>query len=368
MFKKLRIAYFMHVDWNWAKQRPHFIFEGLSEVYDVDLYCVKSFGKSSLTSKNKRKDQLRKNYFSINKIPLSGKVRTLKWFERLSNSKLSKGMLDRYDIIWITSPVMLHFIPKHWLAGRKVIYDCMDDYLSFNRNQSKLKKHQSYEEELIKASKLVFASSGTLKDRMLKRYSTYFNNINIEVIQNGITEKWLDFNFEHFKRNSSSKSYNIVYSGTIGDWIDFDSLVYLLESETEISIQLIGPIDTKVVKHPRLNYIGPVSHEELPNYLSNADAFIMPFQLTDLVMTVDPVKMYEYISFVKPIFSIYYQETKKFAPFVKLYSTKEELHSYVKESLCQNDNKKDIETRREFLKNNTWAERLKCVITKIEEL
>ena len=40
---------------------------------------------------------------------------------------------------------------------------------------------------------------------------------------------------------------------------------------------------------------------------------IMPFKLNELVKSVDPVKLYEYINYNKPIISIFYQEIKRYS-------------------------------------------------------
>ena len=35
--KRKKILYIMHVDWNWIKQRPHFIAEELTTWYDIKV-------------------------------------------------------------------------------------------------------------------------------------------------------------------------------------------------------------------------------------------------------------------------------------------------------------------------------------------
>jgi len=40
---KSKILYLMHVDWEWIKQRPQFIAEGLSKFYDVHVFFPVSY-------------------------------------------------------------------------------------------------------------------------------------------------------------------------------------------------------------------------------------------------------------------------------------------------------------------------------------
>ena len=45
-----KIVYLMHVDWNWIKQRPHFIAGELSHFYDVEIFYRSSLLKQSTQS------------------------------------------------------------------------------------------------------------------------------------------------------------------------------------------------------------------------------------------------------------------------------------------------------------------------------
>lgn len=57
------IIYIMHIDWNWIKQRPQFIAEGLSNKYKIEVFYKYSF--------KRRNYQKRKNIIkniTLNKI------------------------------------------------------------------------------------------------------------------------------------------------------------------------------------------------------------------------------------------------------------------------------------------------------------
>ena len=84
----------------------------------------------------------------------------------------------------------------------------------------------------------------------------------------------------------------------------------------------------------------------------------MPFIINDLILSVDPVKLYEYINFNKPIFSIYYDEIKRFSSFIKFYSSKQELSQLLSNSDEILVKKYDEESRRDFLKENSWNVRV----------
>ena len=45
------IVYVMNVDWNWIKQRPHFIAEGLNETHDVHVTYQHRYGRAGFQNR-----------------------------------------------------------------------------------------------------------------------------------------------------------------------------------------------------------------------------------------------------------------------------------------------------------------------------
>ena len=99
----------MHIDWDWIKQRPHFLYEELTKNYSVDLYYIHKFydGRTNAIS-NTRMIYSDSSVRVIKKIPLSGKISLLRSIEKILNYRIIQ-YLKRYDYFWITSPLMLDF-------------------------------------------------------------------------------------------------------------------------------------------------------------------------------------------------------------------------------------------------------------------
>src|SRR5690349_18391814 len=118
----------MHVDWDWIKQRPHFLYEELTKIYEVELYFIHKVidSKAHYVRNTKASNGARK----IKKIPFSGRFPILRLIERLLNRRLIKSV-TLYDVVWITSPLLLDFIPAEIIKRKIVVYDCMDDFLGF---------------------------------------------------------------------------------------------------------------------------------------------------------------------------------------------------------------------------------------------
>jgi teichuronic acid biosynthesis glycosyltransferase TuaH len=80
----------------------------------------------------------------------------------------------------------------------------------------------------------------------------------------------------------------------------------------------------------------------------------MPFVVDDLVRSVNPVKIYEYIYFDKPILSIYYPGLERFKKFIDFYINKEECVSIIEKCLISSTKKYSAFEREIFFLENTW--------------
>ncbi|MEC0258401.1 glycosyltransferase family protein [Paenibacillus lautus] len=245
----------------------------------------------------------------------------------------------------------------------------MDDFLGFFSGFDGIRRLKQLEVGLMKRADVVFTSSSYLREKMKSIYRFELKDPP-NLVNNGISstlfERGGNGNFGNIGVLKTGGFLNIMYMGTVGEWIDFDIIINILREKPNVKFTIIGPIDTKVPRHSRINYVGPVEHNQLPDYALLADALIMPFRLNELVRSVDPVKIYEYIFFQKPVFAINYKEMHKFLPFVTLYSNKEELLQLVEDL---QDGKAEVHSKAEiitFLKQNTWDVRCKQIVSILE--
>lgn len=121
-----------------------------------------------------------------------------------------------------------------------------------------------------------------------------------------------------------SLSHTFVYVGTIAAWFDFDSLLLMLSENPDANVVLIGPNEVEIPVHERIHYLGTVDRQYIFSFLDAADCLIMPFVVNELIRSVNPVKLYEYIYANKPVLAPAYEETYQFEPYIYLYSTAKE--------------------------------------------
>ena len=352
----------MHVDWRWIKQRPHFIAEGLSDYYHVNviyLYSKRYLLNFNVNIINKRSFTI----FPAFRLPFYQN----KWIYKLNRTYMRfyiKFFIKKYnpDYLWITFPQLYDYIPQN--IDCKLIYDCMDDATGFDYPENFKFNISESDKRLVKDANIVFTSSNYLYDKL---HDNYQCEDKLYLIRNAFDGKIVDETT--FGEKKHHNIYKIGYVGTISSWFDFDALKFTLEKFKNIEYNLIGPIEKNVLKynHARLNYLGPVNHKELFNYVKHFDCLIMPFKLSDLVKSVDPTKLYEYINYNKPIISVYYEELEYFSQFLYFYENNEDLEDIIKNLIQNGFQTKYTDFKRlEFLNNNSWNDRLSKIREHLE--
>ena len=353
-----KILYLMHVDWEWTKQRPQFIAEGLSKFYEMYIFFPVSY-----FTKFKRLIKINRKYSNlfINPIPylpLYTRLRSIYNLNKFIWKLYFKYVIKKYnpDYIWITFPALYDYIPSD--IKSEVIYDCMDDALAFGSRFYFEDKLLNSEKELIEKSSVIFVSANNLADKLNQREKC---KDKLVLNRNAFDGKIFDIETSYSK--GEKKIYKIGYVGSISSWFDFEALYSTLDNFKNIEYHIIGPIDTIPESHERIKLYGHVKHEDLYSYVKDFDCFIMPFKLNELILSVDPVKLNEYINYNKPIISVYYDEIKRFSPFVSFYNDKEDLNALLDSLIKQNFPKKYSDKQRiDFLEGNTWDERIKTVL------
>jgi glycosyltransferase involved in cell wall biosynthesis len=91
----------------------------------------------------------------------------------------------------------------------------------------------------------------------------------------------------------------IVFWGLIDERLDGDWLLRTADSLKSGTIVLAGPvvsIDSKLLKHPRVYFPGPLSYQELPSLAREAAVLTMPYRLMPATEAMQPLKLKEYMA------------------------------------------------------------------------
>lgn len=353
-----KIVYAMNVDWNWIKQRPHFIAEELSRFYDETVVYQYRYRREHLQQTQKPMAKLCPIYV----IPKLSGTQRLAWI----NENIVSGSIKRMirsqspDIVYLTYPSQRNAIPNDYSG--KVFYDCMDNHSAFIRNAKGKKKIEIEEKCLIEKSTKVFVSSDYLKEELSRRYNIDENKF--VLVRNAYDGKIIT----PTERTHMSSILRLAYIGTISSWFDWSTILKVLEKRSNIEIHLYGPIDkVEVPDNKQIFYHGVIEHAKLYETIKEMDALIMPFILNDIIKAVDPVKVYEYVNFNKNIIMCKYPEVERLKDYVYFYKDEIELENAVDAILEKREAKYSRQQRIDFLNENTWAKRVE-IIKKAMEL
>lgn len=367
----VRILYLMHVPWGWIKQRPHFLAEYLAKDFAVDVYYKKPIlvhKRHLLTQENITSNLSIRGfkYIPLNKIPV---VKYLK-LDFVNRFLLHYQLPDfaEYDYIWFTCPSLYLLFSERLKPTNRIIYDCMDDMLEFSfckNNVLLASKMLDAERELLQKSDIVFCSSDYLKNKILSRTGI---SRNVVTLNNAVELPHLEGSSVTNGKTALTLSkirklsHPLLYIGTISEWFDFNLLIKVLGKYRDVNLVLAGPTNTEIPSHPQIHYIGTVSRDDIFALMSTAWCLVMPFQVNELIRSVNPVKLYEYIYAGKPVIAPRYGETIKFSPYVELYESEEDFFDIVEKyvtvgSLPENKRKEMID----FARHNTWGDRYQIV-------
>lgn len=351
------ILYIAPIDWRWIKQRPQFLAEELSAYYQIHVVYPYANKRQGLQKKAKTYLALSR-YFTVpslaGRLPVTG-------FNAAWSSFQVRRLICRVkpDILWLSMPWQIDMVLPSFVG--RIVYDCMDDYTAIQMD-GESSKLLAQEAALIKRADMVFVSSENLRQVLAARYG----HRNTVLLRNGYHANWPIQNVATAR--PSSKKLRVGYFGTIGRWFDFELLLGSLKRGANVEYHLYGPTEpgVQIPKHPDIIAHGVVEHNQIPRVAQMLDALMMPFVLNEIVVSVDPVKLYEYICLRRPVLCVRYPEVERFAPFVLFYEDvttfDAQLNAARMQTLC------DVAQAEAFLYENSWAQRARTAHAALERI
>lgn len=157
---KNELVYVMNVDWNWIKQRPHFIAELLNTQFNVHVMYQHRYGRTGL----QKRENVDVNLNPIYVIPRGDRYVFLSKVNAAIKCNVVKKKIKKTEanILYLTFPNQVDTIPNDYKGI--VIYDCMDNHPAFVNDERQMEIIIRQEENLIKKANLVLVSSNHLID------------------------------------------------------------------------------------------------------------------------------------------------------------------------------------------------------------
>ena len=191
------------------------------------------------------------------------------------------------------------------LGETDLIYYCVDEYTAFTGASNGLRE---IENDLFRRADLVIVSAERLYD------SKKDLNSNTHIIRHGT-----DWN--HFRRALDASLALpediralprpiIGFHGLLADWVDYELIRKTAERFKEGSVVLIGKIAVDAEQKVKIlddvanvHFLGRKLYSELPAYFKAYDVALNPFEINELTLAANPLKVREYLAAGLPVVS-----------------------------------------------------------------
>ena len=179
-----------------------------------------------------------------------------------------------------------------------IVYDIFDEISLFAKRKKDLSNYNSFMDE----ADLVLYSAENLKpssDRSL-------------YLPNGV-------DIGYFSKIKKNRELVVGYFGAIDKWFDFQLMKEVLSRDTKnlyifighVSSSVVAELDDMISEFKNLIYLGKIAYSKLPFIASIFDVGIIPFKINDITRSVNPIKLYEYLSLGCKVLSTHLPEVEK---------------------------------------------------------
>ncbi len=296
-------------------------------------------------------------------IPLHD-IKIIRCLNTFTISRKIKKVLKRYKA---NNPILITSAPiTHQLVGRLnetcSIYYCVDDY---SKMEDAFRSLAELEKKLVEKVDGVFAVSDYLfLSRKPKNSRSYFAPQGVDTDH---FTKTMDLADEVKKINRPV----IGFFGLIAAWVDLDLIYDCVNKYPDYTFVLIGKTDrdlSRFYKCKNFLYLGAVEYKYLPRYASAFDAGLIPFELKEVTLAANPLKLLEYFSLGIPVVSTNLPEAKKFSSLAFVAGNRTEFISMIELAVNDNNeesNRKRIEKAKEYSWNSI-TEKIFDIVLNIE--
>jgi glycosyltransferase involved in cell wall biosynthesis len=236
-------------------------------------------------------------------IPVFGNPAT----DRINRDVLKLQLVRTMGRLGFSRPLIWAFLPSaQWVAtslDRKLlVYHCVDEFSAFSDAPRRVVA--ASEERLIRAADLVITSSQRLFER--KRQI----NPHAVLVRHGV-------DFSHFSKALDEttpipddvarfRKPVIGFFGLIADWVDLTLIARVALAHPAASVVLVGAVRTdlaELARLPNVHLLGRRSYASLPGYCRAFDVALVPFRISELTRSANPLKAREYLAAGLPVVS-----------------------------------------------------------------
>jgi len=283
----------------------------------------------------------------------------------------------------VSRPILWLVRPDGWdLPGKfdekALIYQVVDDYSSYPGVTEGARARLDRQERAITShADLVIATSEHLVK--LKRPLSS----NILHVRNGVDTRTLEEGKKTGGRTppclADAKRPVYGYIGGITEKLDFDLLekVAARVDADGGSLVLVGPVNVapgdpshrveRLRASPGVVFTGKKPTDEIPDYVRAFDVGLIPYKIGDQARSIDPLKLYEYLAFGKPVVAVDIPSIQSFGEVVRIAKDTEDFVGLLREAALDRDDTRAAR-RRALAAEQSWENRAAQISEAIEAI
>jgi hypothetical protein len=159
----------------------------------------------------------------------------------------------------------------------------------------------------------------------------------------------------------------VGFFGLVHHWIDVDLISRVAAMRPGYSFVLIGDckVDVSNLRRlPNVHLLGRRDYSALPAYCARFDAAILPFMQSAMTVSINPVKMYEYLAAGLPVVSTPLPESSRFPTAIHIARTPLEFALGCDAAVAIG--KRDAARISGLVQNDTWTARVEQLSGHVE--
>jgi hypothetical protein len=280
------------------------------------------------------------------------------WFKRKWDRDLNRWLLRQQlaslfqqpappTLALTTIPIVADIMED--LPVDRWVYYCVDDFSHWpGLDQATM---LTMEEQVVRNADLLVAASSVLQVRLAgmgREASLCTHGVNLEA--------WKAKAETKFAWPSSIKGPVALFWGVVDRRLDTDFLVQLASSLPQLSIVLVGPIqspDPVIQQLPNVYSLAAVTTEVLARMAQAADCLIMPYAKNPLTLAMQPLKLKEYLASGRPAVVRRLPSTESWAFACDVVDNAEEFVKAVQRSIDLGISPEQVDNRR-LLEQESW--------------
>ena len=256
-------------------------------------------------------------------------------------------------ILWSYFPLYIDYFDQ--IPADLKIFDAVDDWSKHPSYKNQRQLLQNNYRQIAKKADIIFTVSENLRQSLFKGQK------NVYWIANGTDLKFQNPNLKSMSKSKCQKRKVMIgYVGVIQSRVDFKLVQFLAESHQDKEFVFVGPVwkDAEIKKVrglKNIKFVGQISYDDLPKYLSKFDIGIIPHKINDFTRSMDPMKSYEYLAFGLPVVST--QKLTNDDQLLYFADNPTDFSQAISRALKENSQEL-IDRRQKFAQENSWERRV----------